>query len=253
MKVTWIGQSGYIFESNGYRLVIDPYLSDVVERRQGLTRLSPAPLTPEALRPDAVFITHNHLDHFDPETVPAIHWAFTDCQLAGPQSVMYQARTLGIREEVLVPMPLGSGKVLGPFTLTTTFAYHSDPFAVGLLLGVADELVYISGDTEWWPELAGAVQRLAGRTINAVFIVINGRLGNMTTPEAVNVVREIRPRVAFPMHYGTFAENTADPLPFLEGCRKLGIHAAELLLGWEMPWPALTTRLSSLPLPTAAP
>lgn len=31
MKVTWIGQAGLIFETQGIKIVIDPYLSNSVE------------------------------------------------------------------------------------------------------------------------------------------------------------------------------------------------------------------------------
>ncbi|MES0342197.1 MAG: hypothetical protein ABUK08_07790 [Candidatus Humimicrobiaceae bacterium] len=38
MEITWITGGGFIIESSGNRLVIDPYLSDVVEK----TRLDEA-------------------------------------------------------------------------------------------------------------------------------------------------------------------------------------------------------------------
>ncbi len=33
MKITWLGQAGLLFfESNGIKLIVDPYLSDSVEK-----------------------------------------------------------------------------------------------------------------------------------------------------------------------------------------------------------------------------
>ena len=32
MKITWLGQAGLLFESNGIKLIADPYLSDSVEK-----------------------------------------------------------------------------------------------------------------------------------------------------------------------------------------------------------------------------
>ncbi|RYD71441.1 MAG: MBL fold metallo-hydrolase, partial [Sphingobacteriales bacterium] len=43
MKVTWLGQSGYLFEYSGERLLIDPFFSDVVFERQGIKRLVDPP------------------------------------------------------------------------------------------------------------------------------------------------------------------------------------------------------------------
>lgn len=46
----------------------------------------------------------------------------------------------------------------------------------------------------------------------------------MGVAEAVNVVQQLQPRVAAPMHYGLFAENTVDPEPFARKCREIGIR-----------------------------
>ena len=65
MTVRWLGQSGYAIAAGGTRLLLDPYLSDAVERVAGRPRLVPAPLRPQQVRADAVICTHDHLDHLD--------------------------------------------------------------------------------------------------------------------------------------------------------------------------------------------
>jgi len=52
MKITWITGGGFIIESSGNRLIIDPYLSDVVEKTLGWTRLVPVPVKLEDLKPE---------------------------------------------------------------------------------------------------------------------------------------------------------------------------------------------------------
>ena len=69
MKITWIGQSGYIIKSGETEIIIDPYLSDVVNRVAGRARLVEAPIQPEEITADAVICTHNHLDHLDVDAV----------------------------------------------------------------------------------------------------------------------------------------------------------------------------------------
>ena len=32
MKITFLGQAGLLFEKNGFKIMIDPYLSDSVEK-----------------------------------------------------------------------------------------------------------------------------------------------------------------------------------------------------------------------------
>ena len=72
MTVRWLGQSGYAIAAGGTRLLLDPYLSDAVERVAGRPRLVPAPLRPQQVRADAVICTHDHLDHLDVDAAAAM-------------------------------------------------------------------------------------------------------------------------------------------------------------------------------------
>ena len=69
MIIRALGQSGYILKTESSEIIIDPYLSDSVNRVAGRPRLLPIPLKPEEIFCDAVICTHDHLDHLDPDTV----------------------------------------------------------------------------------------------------------------------------------------------------------------------------------------
>ena len=56
----------------------------------------------------------------------------------------------------------------------------------------------------------------------------------MGIDEAVSVVKELKPRIASPMHYGLFAENTVDPEPFAVKCRKIGIETYLFTVGQKV-------------------
>ena len=73
MKIRFLGQSGYILKSGNTEIIIDPYLSDSVNRVAGRPRALPIPINPEDISCDAVICTHNHLDHLDPDTVERIN------------------------------------------------------------------------------------------------------------------------------------------------------------------------------------
>ena len=66
MKIRFLGQSGYILKSGNTEIIIDPYLSDSVNRVAGRPRTLPVPINPKDIKCDAVICTHNHLDHLDP-------------------------------------------------------------------------------------------------------------------------------------------------------------------------------------------
>ncbi len=233
-RITWLGQSGYLLESAGHRLVLDPYFSDAVERLQGLRRLVPPPCPAAELQPDALLITHDHLDHFDEETFAAIMQSAPRCQLIGPASVLRHAEKIGLPAARLTPFARGATVTAGGFTLTATPAQHSDAAAIGLLVEAGALLLWFSGDTLYAPDLAAQLRALARRARRApdvACICINGKLGNMNADEAVTLMMELRPRLAIPTHYGMFAENTADPAAFLAACRQRGLAAAALPYG----------------------
>ena len=55
----------------------------------------------------------------------------------------------------------------------------------------------------------------------------------MNVDEAIDLTSKLNPKLAIPMHYGMFAENTEDPQIFIDGCMKKNINAIELKLGKE--------------------
>ena len=233
MKVTWLGQSGYVFDYKGQRLLIDPFFSDIVEKKQGFKRLMQAPFSIEELRPSAIFITHNHLDHFDPIALPQIHSFYANIPVIGPASVIRKANEMGFNPSVLKQIDKGKTIEVSDFKITATAAYHSDPFSVGCLIELVGKTIYCSGDTLMTETLLDDILSLTNQQIDIEFIVINGRLGNMNVDEAIDLTSKLNPKLAIPMHYGMFAENTEDPQIFIDGCMMNNINAIELTLGKE--------------------
>jgi L-ascorbate metabolism protein UlaG (beta-lactamase superfamily) len=225
MKITWLGQSGYIFESESTRLLLDPFYSDVVEHRFGFKRLQYPNIPIEDLRPDGILITHDHIDHFDPISLPIIHRNYPDIPVIGPQSVVDMAKKHDFNSTVLRLMAPGDSTNLGSFRITATIAHHSDPFSLGFIIQAEQKNIYYSGDTLYDENLYGDIASLTTEKINTVFIVINGKLGNMNVEEAVHLTSRIKPDLAIPMHYGMFTENTENPELFVQGLAEHHIHS----------------------------
>ncbi len=239
MTVTWLLQGSFLFESGGFRLLVDPYISDVVERKQGLTRLAPPPLDIAALKPDAIVCTHDHMDHLDPVGLPQILTLHPSVRVTGPASVRRKAEKLGLdaaRFDVVAP---GATVTRGPFRLTAVPAYHSDPETIGLLIEADGQLLYLSSDTLYQDELPGLVLEAAGgRSPDLALICINGKLGNMNADEALQVAARLQAGAVVPMHYGLFAENTADSESFVAACRAAGLCSYALQPGVARELPA---------------
>lgn len=220
-KVSWLCQAGFVFEIDGARVVVDPYMSDSCAPR--FPRMVPVPVSFADLKPDFVVFSHDHRDHFDEDSVAPIYKAYPDCAFAGPLSTYEHFRAMGFDCLKFQTLSKGNTFDFKKFKLTPTTAYHSDPLALGFVFEFGSKTVYVSGDTEFRPSLAADVMAAAGRKIDAVFICINGKLGNMNWSDAVKVVAEIKPTTVVPMHYGLFAGNTEDPAPFRREVEKLGV------------------------------
>ncbi len=229
MNITWLTQGGFLFQSGITRIVVDPYLSDCLERRKGLRRLVAPPLSIEQLKPDVVICTHNHLDHFDPETISQIATSYPDCLFAGPTTVQRHFREMGITTERIVLLAKDGSFKTGPFSLSSAPAFHGETDAIGLVIEADGMKVYLTGDTELTDELLDA----AGNRVDLLLVCINGKWGNMNIDDAVRLAEVIQPGLAVPMHYGLFAENTVEPTGFIEQCRRRGINAACMNIGRE--------------------
>jgi L-ascorbate metabolism protein UlaG (beta-lactamase superfamily) len=225
MKIVWLTQGGFLFESQGYRLVVDPYMSDSLEGK--LTRLVSFPLSLQDLRPNVVFCTHDHMDHLDPDTIRMIAGHYPSCMFCGPAQAFQHLKRLLIPSVKL--MKPGITGVFGPWSVTPMFALHGDPSAVGYLFIAENYRIYLTGDTECDDRLFV----LKSLDIDLLLICINGRLGNMNWEQALLTAKMLRPKIALPMHYGLFAENTENPRPFIEGCIAAGIQSYEMTPGKE--------------------
>lgn len=227
VEICWLGQGGFLIATEKYRILLDPYMSDCVFKKQNLARLHPFPVKLEDLSPDLLLITHDHMDHFDPEAVPEILAAYPACRCAATTRAADHFRALGVKEENLTECRVGESFEASPFRITAVPAFHSDPAACGFLIEVESKRIVITGDTVFdeglfVPELENA---------DLLLICINGKLGNMNDAEALEYVRRTRPATALPMHIGLFAENTADPENFIRNCKAEGLNSFAMTPG----------------------
>lgn len=194
----WLGQAGYLLKSHGgLTVMIDPYFSDECERLEGLRRQFEPPITTAELQPDLLLVTHGHLDHFDEPTIRAYASAGRTTLFA-PPSCTARASSLGWPASRLRAFQPGQSATRGGCRVTATFARHTLPDAIGLLLTVDGIRLWHSGDTEYDEHLrAGATQG-----VDIAFICINGGGGNMNAREAALLAWQLKPRTVVPMHYG---------------------------------------------------
>ena len=234
LQLTWLGQAGFIIQGEGFRLVIDPYLSDSLyekyrDKKFPHKRMAEAPFAPEAVKDmDLVLCTHGHTDHLDPGTLPGLAAANPECRFLVPAAERQKALERGVPAGRFVGMDDG-----GSFTdsdgsgvsVTAIASAHEqldkDADGRSLYLGYVIEAggyrIYHSGDCVPYDGLTG---RLKDLQPDAALLPVNGRdefrksngvPGNFTLDEAVSVCLEAGIRMLIPHHFGMFDFNTEDP------------------------------------------
>jgi L-ascorbate metabolism protein UlaG (beta-lactamase superfamily) len=148
-------------------------------------------------KPDFIFITDIHGDHFDKASIAKCKTAAT--VIVGPQAVSDQLSGVttiangqnlkfGEIEVEAVPMyNLKRGPKPGEL-------YHTKGRGNGYVFTLADRRFYVSGDTEAIPEM------LALKNIDVAFVCMNLPY-TMTPAEAAAAVKTFRPRIVYPYHY----------------------------------------------------
>ena len=98
-------QSGCRLSLAGLTIYVDPYLSDSVEELDApdLRRKFPIARKPsEITDADWVMLTHVHIDHCDPHTIPELAVSSPQARFLGPPPVISLLQEWGICEDRLI-------------------------------------------------------------------------------------------------------------------------------------------------------
>lgn len=206
MKITWLGQAGLYLQTEQVSILVDPYFTDSAASVACHRKMPVDPMVWD-LKPDVLLITHEHIDHYDPETIA--HFVHSDSQVTvlSPRSVWDSIRKAKGQNNFVCVI---SGVVWteGDVEICTVEAVHSDPFAVGYVLKVSGKTYYIAGDTLYSKHLAREIP--CG--VDVAFLPINGKGNNMSAVDAANLAKEIEAKLVLPVHFGML--DTLDPAVF---------------------------------------
>ena len=203
--IIWLGQGGYLVKTEHGAFAIDPFCGSA---KGNAERLYPPFLEKGSTTVDMVLTTHDHWDHFDPETyrdyiIPRV--------VVGPGSCMKALKASGLPVEGI---QLNRGDILerSGFRIIATTADHT-PDSVGYLVDFDRIKLYFTGDTLLTVKTLLPNINMAP---DITFICINGKLGNMNYSEAASYCKAIGTKIAVPNHYDLIRHNTENPKEFTD-------------------------------------
>jgi L-ascorbate metabolism protein UlaG (beta-lactamase superfamily) len=227
--VQMLGQSGCRLGLPGATVYLDPYLSNSVQELDApdLARQVPIPYPPESvIDADWVLITHGHIDHCDPHTLPTLAKASPQARFVGPAPVVAKLKSWGIAATRIELASEAWFDLMPNLRILTIPAAHPEIerdvagnlACVGYLIDYTGQKLYLAGDTSAKQEIIDAL--VANGPVHTAFLPVNehnffrgrrGIIGNMSVREAFQFAREISARQVVAVHWDMFAINAVDP------------------------------------------
>lgn len=246
----WLGQSGFLLQWKGKRVLIDPYLSDSLTKKYAATekphtRMSERVIDPELLRNISIVTSsHNHTDHLDTETLTPVLK-----NNPGIKFIIPEANRDFVAERVKCEREFSVGLSDSKSVTIDGFSFHGIPAKhneierdengnckyMGYVIEFGDHTIYHSGDTLWFDEMVGLLKPFS---VDVAILPINGNdparkvAGNLNYREAAELGKAIDAAYVIPCHYDMFLFNTADVNDFVEEAKKIN-QAYKVLRGGE--------------------
>ncbi len=235
----WLGQSGFLLQWKGKRVLIDPYLSDSLTKKYADTpkphiRISERVVDPELLKNISIVTSsHNHTDHLDGETLIPVLKNNPAIQFIIPEANRNFV-TERVKCDINFPTGLNDGKsiTVDDFTFYGIPAKHNEIERdekgnckfMGYVIEFCKWKIYHSGDTLWFD---GMVEMLQPFAVDVAILPINGNdaargvAGNLNCKEAAELGMAIHAGYVIPCHYNMFAFNTADINNFIKEAKQI--------------------------------
>lgn len=195
MKVRYFGHSCFLIDN----LLVDPFI----------TGNPNCNVKKEDIKCDIICVTHDHPDHIGDAFQIAKN---NNAVLVAIHEIAEEAASKGLRSE---GMNIGGQIKVGEWEIKMVLALHSSSkgHPAGFVLRKEGKTFYHAGDTG----LFGDMKLIGEEGIDIAMLPVGDRY-TMGVKDALRAVDFIKPKIAVPMHYGTFPIINPDPGTFTESC-----------------------------------
>ncbi|MDD5154987.1 MAG: MBL fold metallo-hydrolase [Candidatus Omnitrophica bacterium] len=207
-------------------ILIDPGPGSIVRCSLSRPKLDPSKL-------DAIILTHRHLDHSS--DINVMIEAMTEGGFKKRGTVFCPRDALGESGVILkyaLDFPQGiktlrarSNYKVGDISFETSMRHIHPVETYGLKFRIGDKSVALLTDTKYFPQLAG-FYRADILIICVVFSQMRPEIEHLSLPEAVSLIRDIKPGKAVLTHFGMTMLNAKPHIQAERLSKELGVEVA---------------------------
>lgn len=162
---------------------------------------------------DIVFITHDHYDHYSEEDIDKVINENTTIII--PEELLTNLLRKGINKNAIITVEPNEKYMVQGIKFETIPAYNTNKIFhpkengwVGYIITLDDIRYYIAGDTDITEE---------NRKVkcDVAFVPVGGTY-TMDFKDAAQLINEIQPKIAVPIHYGSVVGTKQDATDFIK-------------------------------------
>ena len=161
---------------------------------------------------DIVFITHDHYDHYSEEDIDKVINENTTIII--PEELLTKLLKKGINKNAIITVEPNKNYMVQGIKFETISAYNTNKTFhpkkngwVGYIIIINGIRYYIAGDTDITEENKKV-------KCDVAFVPVGGTY-TMDFKEAANLINEIKPKIAIPIHYGSIVGTEQDAIDFI--------------------------------------
>ena len=161
---------------------------------------------------DIVFITHDHYDHYSEEDIDKVINENTTIII--PEELLTKLLRKGINKNAIITVEPNEKYMVQGIKFETIPAYNTNKTFhpkkngwVGYIIIINGIRYYIAGDTDITEENKKV-------KCDVAFVPVGGTY-TMDFKEAANLINEIKPKIAIPIHYGSVVGTEQDAIDFI--------------------------------------